>query len=123
MAARIHVGFLTAMLVSYGTWSIYIAISGRLWDYIIGGTISLIAAAGVTTDRRWARYAVYLLAVALTCGWLWYVWLALRVGYFARVSSAEGLLSLVPGLALMLLAMYCCYVAWRYVGGKRSPAT
>jgi hypothetical protein len=119
---RLHVAALILVLVSYGVWSISTAISGRMWDYIVGGLVALVAATGVILSQRWARAAIYILAALVTCGWLWYVWLAIRVGYFAHRRVLEGALALVPGVAMICVAGYCCFVASRYVGRSRRTS-
>jgi len=92
-----------------------------VWVYVVSGAALLIMAAGVVAGVRWMRYAIYLAAVVLIFEWFWYVWLALPDDYFSNTSFFEGVLSLVPSLGVLALALYCCFVARKYMGGGRSP--
>ena len=118
-APRIHVGVLVILLLSYGCFSIYSAVTERQWDLIVGGAASLVAATAVVASRRWARYIVFLVAAASILGLAWYIWLGIRSGYFGHLSPLKIVLSLAPGLLFASLALYCCYVAQKYVGVSR----
>jgi hypothetical protein len=120
LASRLHLSLLTLALIGYGAFSFWAAISGRMWDYIAGGLIAVVAAIGVITNQRWAKFVVYALAAFVVIGWLWYVWLAMRVGYFTHRPVVEGALALAPGLALVGAAAYCCYVASKYGGASQT---
>jgi hypothetical protein len=83
---------------------------------------AIVAAAGIMKSRRWPSSVVYLIALVITAEWLWYVWIICRLGYFAHIAFRQVLVSVAPGLGVVAIAGYCCFVAWRYVGGKQAPS-
>jgi hypothetical protein len=120
MTRRIHITLLTLVLVLYGCWSISAAARVHLWSSVVGGLLALVAAAGVVKSKRWSSFVVYIIAVVFSAEWLWYIWVIHHAGYFSTIPFARVVVSLVPGVALMVVAGYCCYVAWRYV--SEGPA-
>jgi len=118
-AARVHIALLTLVLISYGCW--VLAGSRHRWDSLAGAATALIAAAGVIASRRSARFVVYAVALLIGSEWLWYVGIIVRVGYLKGMPIREAAASVAPGVAIVLVAGYCGFVAWRYLGGRAAP--
>jgi hypothetical protein len=89
---------------------------------MVCGLAAIVAAAGVIKSRRWSTWLVYLVALVISAEWLWYIWLICRLGYFAHIAFREVVVSVAPGLGVVAIAGYCCFVAWRHVGGKQTPS-
>jgi len=107
------------VLISYGCW--VLAGSRHRWDSLAGAATALIAAAGVIASRRSARFVVYAVALLIGSEWLWYVGIIVRVGYLKGMPIREAAASVAPGVAIVLVAGYCGFVAWRYLGGRAAP--
>ena len=82
----------------------------------MAGLFALLAAAGVIRSQRWSTFVVYIIALVISAEWLWYIWVIYHAGYFLTIPFGQIVISLVPGVAVVVMAGYCCYVAWRYVG-------
>jgi hypothetical protein len=108
--ARVQLWMTALFLLSYGIYGLVAAMREQLWDYSIGAVASIVAAAAVAAHKSWARFLVYAIAALLVGNWLWYVWLAISVGYFRHAGVAKSALSLIPGIGLALLAGFCSYV-------------
>jgi hypothetical protein len=112
---KFHVAVLTLILVVYGCWSLSSGVSGHHRDSAFCGLAALAAAAGVVGSQRWSAWVVYLIALLIMGEWLWYLWLIFRLGYFAHIGFEQVAVSAAPGVAVVAIAGYCCFVAWRYV--------
>ena len=112
---KFHVAVLTLILVVYGCWSLSSGVSGHHWDSALCGLAALAAAAGVVKSQRWSALMVYVIALLIMGEWLWYLWLIFRLRYFAHIGFEQVAVSAVPGVAVLAIAGYCCFVAWRYV--------
>ena len=112
---KLHVAMLTLILIVYGCWALSSGISGHHWDSALCGLASLAAAAGVVKSQRWSALLVCAIALLIMCEWLWYLWLVFRVSYFAHIEFEQVAASAAPGVAVVTIAGYCCFVAWRYV--------
>ena len=112
---KVHVTALTAVLVLYGCWSVSAAMRGHPWTFTVGGLLALVAAAGIIKSQRWSSYVVYVLALFISAEWLWYMWVICYAGYFSTIAFGQIAISLLPGVAVIAVAGYCSYVAWRYV--------
>jgi len=81
----------------------------------VGGLFALVAAAGVIKSQRWPSFVVYVIALIISAEWLWYMWVIYHAGYFSTIPLGQIAISLAPGVAVIAVAGYSCYVAWRYV--------
>jgi hypothetical protein len=72
---------------------------------------------GVALRARWARYLVYALTLVFATTWGYAIWIAANAGYFQSSGPGRSLLSLMPGVAFVLLGLFCCYV----VTGQQFP--
>jgi hypothetical protein len=70
----------------------------------------LAAAVGVALRARWARYLVYALTGAFVATWGYTIWVAANAGYFQSSGPGRSILSLMPGVAFVLVGVFCCYV-------------
>jgi hypothetical protein len=115
-AQKVHIALLTIVLAAYACWSIWTTVSTHQWGYAIGPLAVIVAAAGVVKSQRWSALLICLIALVFAAEWLWYIWLIVRLGLFSNLAAAQVIVSVIPGVAILAIAAYCCFVAWRYVG-------
>lgn len=115
IARRFHVALLTIVLTVYGCWSIWTTLYTLLWGSAVGGLAAIVAAAGVIKRQRWSALLVCLIGLVFAAEWLWYIWLVVRLGFSLDVAAEQVVISVIPGVAVLAIAAYCCFIAWRYV--------
>jgi hypothetical protein len=113
---KFHLALLTTVLTAYACWSISTTVSTGQWGYALGALAAIVAAAGVVKSQRWSALLIYLIALVFAAEWLWYIWLIVRLGFFSHLEPSQVLVSVIPGVAVVGIAGYCCFIAWRYVG-------
>jgi hypothetical protein len=64
----------------------------------------------------WSRFLVYGLAAFVVLTWLYAVWHVARVGW-AYSTATDTVLSLVPGLVLVVACAGCALIASRHLSG------
>jgi hypothetical protein len=66
--------------------------------------------------RPWSRYLVYLLTAGFIAKLGHSVWYASKAGFFGFQfgSTQRAFISLLPGAAMALLSLLCCYLVFRY---------
>ena len=111
-STRLHVAALLVVLCAYACWSLASAWSLFGWNrlQIFVGLYASAAVYGVATGQRWARPVVYSWGVLMIIEWLGYAVQFLRSGSWPNL-----FLAFVPGLLLMAVIGYCCFVVSRYV--------
>ena len=117
-STRLHVAALLAVLCAYAFWSLWSPWSPFGWNrlQIFVGLYASAAVCGVATRQRWARPVVYSWGVLMIIEWLGYAIQFLRSGSWLNL-----LLAFVPGLFLMAVIGYCCFVVSRYVCNSSGP--
>ncbi len=99
-----------ALLVAYGLYGLFESIGAPFgWTSIYPPAL-LAAAVGGALRARWARYLVYALTGVFATTWGYSIWVAANAGYLQSSGPARSLLSLMPGVAFVLLGLFCCYV-------------
>lgn len=99
------------LLVSYGVYGVADAIGYGLWWLAVVPMAAFLAAAGIGLRRRWGTLATYAISLLFGLYWVWGIVVAIRAGWFTSVPPLQAALSLVPGMAYVLLAGFCCYAA------------
>ena len=98
------------VLAVYGFYGVIQSFSSPLaWTALFPPAV-LAAAVGVALRARWARYLVYALTGVFVITWGYSIWVAANAGYFESSGPGRSLLSLMPGVAFVLLGLFCCYV-------------
>jgi hypothetical protein len=115
---RFHVAALLVVLCAYALWSLWSPWSSFGWNrlQIFVGLYASAAVFGVATRQRWARPVVYSWGVLMIIELLGYTIEFLRSGSWLNL-----LLAFVPGLFLVAVIGYCCFVVSRYVGNSSGP--
>jgi hypothetical protein len=98
------------LLLLYGVYGILYAIEWRVWWPALVPIGSVLAAVGIALRKVWGRLIVCAFSLVFTLYWCWSVAYAVLSGYMTSVRPLEAALSLVPGIAFVLLAGFCCYV-------------
>lgn len=98
------------LLAVYGVYGVIQSVAPPLaWTALFPPAL-LAAAVGVAINTRWARSLVYALTLVFVTTWGYSIWVAANAGYFQSSGPARSLLSLMPGIAFVLLGLFCCYV-------------
>jgi hypothetical protein len=105
------------LLATYGLYGLIEWIGRHDWWMALSPAVALIAATAVALGKRWARFLVYALAIALVVLWGYAVLIAGLYGYFRDVGAGMAILSLLPGVAFLLFAAFCCYS----VANRKTP--
>jgi hypothetical protein len=109
-----------AFLALYCAFALWVGITHRAWLMVSIALVAAIASIGAATMRRWSRYLVYLLSAGLATTWLYSIYAAARVGYFGPLSWSTIILSLTPGLLLLIVACFCSRMAHRHLATPAS---
>jgi hypothetical protein len=99
------------LLAVYGLYGLYASLGIHGWRTALLPAATLVAAIGVAGRTRWAPYLVYAVALVFAAIWVYYVWLAAVSGHFRNSGVGVAILSLLPGVAFLLLGAFCCYAA------------
>jgi hypothetical protein len=84
--------------------------------------VSFAAAAGIALRSRWGSYLVYAQALLFSATWAYAVWIATTSGYFATLGIGKTTVSLLPGIAFLLLFSFACHVVTiRRIDGRNLP--
>jgi hypothetical protein len=97
----------------------------RLWMMFAIGLVAGIGCVGAANMQRWSRFLVYAMSVGLAAAWLYSIYAAARVGYFHPLAWATIIVSLIPGVTLLLVALFCSLMAHRHLaasGPLAAPA-
>lgn len=121
-AAKIHRALLALLLLGYFDYSIWSLYSAPAAIYVLETLFAGIAAVGTLFGRPMVKYLVSAIAIMLSVEWLSSVWLSMRIGYFAHQAPLRDLVILAPGIAMLCICAYGCYVAWKYVGSPSGGA-
>lgn len=102
-----------ALLVLYGGYAIWSAISERSLIFALAAAVAVVACVATARLLAWSRYLVYLLTAAFIGTWAYSLYVAALVGYFSLFSTSQIVLSLAPGVLLVVLSCFCSFVVFR----------
>jgi hypothetical protein len=104
---------LTAIfLAAYTLYSFWGAYSSQNLSPIVGGLLAIVASVGLFLRRSWSQYFVYAVSTLSVLSWLWAIWMVVQHGW-PYLTVAESLISLIPGIVLVFLAVGISVVAQR----------
>jgi hypothetical protein len=86
------------------------------WTTIVGSAVAIavfIASFGVLRKWRWSQWILYSFVLFWSVGWLYLLWGAARAGYFPLETVQLSVLSLVPGLSMLLACIWSADVVRR----------
>ena len=107
----------TAVLAIYAVAAAQVARIEQSWPLAVAAAVAAVASAGTAFMRPWSRWLVHLMTVGFVAKWLWSVWYGYRAGYFGFQfgrDTGKALLSLAPGLAMVMLSGLCSLLVWRH---------
>jgi hypothetical protein len=110
-----------AYLGLYCSFALWFGWKNHVWLLLAIGLAAGIACIGAANMRRWSRYPVYALSLGFATCWLWSIYAAARVGFFGPLRWPGIILSLLPGLVLLVVAGFCSRTACRYLGNAGLP--
>jgi hypothetical protein len=108
--AALQIWATVIFLGGYGLWGLIACWRAHALVSAIGPAASIVAAAGVAFRQPWSRALVFILALFFVSTWLYYTWLAVAGGFYRAWPPRNVALSLLPGLFLSGIAVFCCYV-------------
>jgi len=105
-----------ALLAIYVAYAIQIALIEKSWPLAAAAAVALIACIGTALMQSWSRYLVYLITAGFIGKWCLSMYDGLRAGYFEFQfgSSRQAILSLAPGLLMVLLSCVCTWMVYRH---------
>ena len=107
----------TAVLAIYAVAAAQVARIEQSWPLAVAAAVAAVASAGTAFMRPWSRWLVHLMTVGFVLKWLWSVWDGYRSGYFGFQfgrDTGTALLSLAPGLTMVMLSGVCSWLVWRH---------
>ena len=110
-----------AYLALYCSLAIWFGWMNRAWLLLAIGLLAGVACVGAANMLRWSRFLVYALSVGFATTWIWSIYAAARVGFFAPLRWLGIILSLIPGLVLLAVAAYCSRMAFRHLRNAGLP--
>ena len=102
-----------ALLALYSAYGVWTAINEHSLISALVGGVAIIACVGVAMLKAWSRYLVYVLTAALIGTWAYSLYAAAMAGYFRLFPTSRILLSLAPGILLVVLSCSCAYIVFR----------
>jgi hypothetical protein len=109
------------LMLAQGVYGLVACWLERYWGPTPFCVAAVVSAIGLAYRRWWSRPLVIALVLLLLVPALWKVWRATTGGVFRDRQASEVCLILLPGLVYIGLAMFCVYVAARYVPGRIRP--
>jgi len=102
-----------ALVSAFGAWLAWWQHSWVMALLALAAAVTSVAAARML---RWSRFPLYGLAALVTGFWLRSFYESIHVHYFAQVARKVLYLELLAGSGVILLALWCCYMAHRHFG-------
>jgi hypothetical protein len=95
-----------AWLTLCGGYWIWAGFKRPSWLVIAAGIVVVVASLGVIAKWRWSQWVLYAFVLFESGGWLYLLWGAIRSGRFPLESMLASVLSLVPGLMILLFSVW-----------------
>lgn len=95
-----------AWLVLCGGYWIWAGIERPSWLVIATGVVVVVASLGAIVKWPWSQWVLYAFVLFGSGGWLYLVWGAVRSGRFPLESRLASVLSLLPGLLILLVSVW-----------------
>ena len=105
-----------------GAWVLWAGIEARSWHSILFGVVTVIAGVAMLARQPWSRFLVYAVVAFAIASWTYIVAGAVRAGAWAQYDALQRFLSLVPGLAMVAVALACAFVAARFLAPRGGQA-
>ena len=111
-----------ALLAIFATYGWLVGTIERSGLLLVGAGLSVVAAVGVALLKPWSRYLVYVLTTGFIAKLASSVYGGFHSGYFSSEfgTDDEILFSLMPSVALAILALICCWLANRHFTKQRA---
>jgi hypothetical protein len=109
------------LMLTQGVYGFVACWLERYWGPTPYCLAAVVAGFGLAYRRWWSRPLVIALVLLLLVPAIWKVLHAITGGAFRDRNALEVGLMLLPGLVYIGLAIFCIYVATRYVPGRSRP--
>ena len=107
---------------AYGSWVLWQGIEARHWQSDLFGVVSVTASLGMLARQPWSRFLVYLVVAFFCAAWVAGVIDAVNAGAWEKYDALRILLSLLPGLGMVLVALACAFITARFVRPRSLQA-
>lgn len=104
---------LAILFATFGTYSVYVVVSGQSYFYAIGAVVTSVAAVGLWLRKPWSQYVVYFFSVTYTIQWLWLLWRAVSANLWPYETMSQTVISLIPGVLLLSFVIALSIIAYR----------
>jgi hypothetical protein len=105
-----------ALLALYCAFALWFGWTHQRWPMLAVGLVAGFACVGAANMQRWSRFVVYAMSAGFGGTWLYSIYAAARVGYFHPLAWRTIILQLIPGIALLLVVLFCSLMAHRHLG-------
>ena len=95
-----------AWLTICGGYWIWAGFKRQSWLVIATGGVVVVASLAAIARWPWSHWILYAFVLFGSGGWLYLVWGAIRSGRFPLESMLASVLSLVPGLLILLVSIW-----------------
>jgi hypothetical protein len=93
-------------LILCGGYWIWAGNMRQSWLVIATGVVVVVASLGVIARWTWSQWVLYAFVLFGSGGWIYQVWGAVRSGRFPREAMSDSVLSLAPGLLIVLVSVW-----------------
>ena len=110
--------FLAIVLTVYSSYSLWVAQVYSRWGYAVFGVIGLVTAVGLWLKKPWSQYLAYVLGALFIGTWMFIVW-QINVQGWPYEDTMQSVISLVPGVLMIIVVLGSCFVVWRVFRRER----
>ena len=110
------------VLLAYGSWVIWTSFEFRYWPGVAYGVVPVVAGIAALARQPWSRWVAAVTAALVAVSWLYALWKSYEIGVFPLETPMVIVLSLVPGLGMIGVAIGCAYALFAYFSRRATAA-
>lgn len=120
--SHVFIRLAAALLFAQGIYGLVSCWLESSWGPVLFCIVAIVSGFGVAYRRWWSRPATVALALLVFAPGIWVGWRIVEGGVFRNRHAYEISRMVMPGLLYLGLAIFCVYVAIRYVPGRTRRA-
>jgi hypothetical protein len=106
----------------YGGWVLWQGVAADAWQSVLFGAAALVAGIAMLARQPWSRFLVYAVVAFFVVSYAYMIVGAVQAGAWAEYDGLRMFLSLVPGLAMVAVALICAFIAGRFLRPRAQQA-
>jgi hypothetical protein len=119
---HVFTGFAAALLLAQGIYGLVNCWLESSWGPAVFCVVAIVSGIGLAHRRWWSRPATVAVVLLVFVPGIWVGWRTTEAGVYRNRSAYEISIMAMPGLLYLGLAIFCVYVAMRYVPGRTRRA-